>query len=459
MPLNAARAGVLLTVIASPWLQGSTPNWAIAILTQILLGLSALYVLGLTVKYQRPQLGWAMFPALLLYLIGWLSAWYPRSAFDPSLHLLIPVDLEGSACFGSIDGKTSLQAMMRFSAILAAFCMCWDAASNAKYRQGVIVSIVISGVLLAAYGLIQKTGGDVLGIWEGRRLSINVFSTFWYHANAGAFLNMIWPLVLMLTVRNFKRNGNQVLRAFLVLASITLILSEILNASKAAQIIFVLETFVSVIVIKNYLKLAGQTFHFGFWVPFLVIGIVLVVLVQFLGSGASLQRWNHLLEQDYNDSRWSVYWIYLKMASEAGWTGFGPGTFSIAFDLTPYREQIPGFWKFAHNDYLQTLLEWGWSGLLLWVIWAFMIVKACHSLMKQSSSHGSGEVLTRSMLLISIFGVAIHAAVDFPLQIYAIQLHLIVLITLAMQHECILNGRTRKKYIHGTARAESTPPY
>ena len=445
MPLHAARAGLILTVIASPWLQGSTPDWAIEILTQIIVWLSVLYAFGLVVTRQRLQWDWAMFPPLLLLLFGWLSACYPRSAFDPYLHLLIPYDQEGGACFGSIDGKTSFNGMMRFSAILFAFYMCWDAASNAKYRQGLIVTVVISGVLWATYGVIQKTGGDVLGIWEGRRLSINVFSTFWYHANAGAFLNMIWPLVLMLTVRNFKRNGNQVLRALLVLASITLVLAEMLNASKAAQTIFLIETFVCVIVMKNYLKLAGQTFRLVSWVPFLVIGIILLVLLQYLGSGASLQRWNHLLERDFSDSRWSVYWIYLKMASGAGWSGFGPGTFSIAFDLNPYRQQIPGFWKFAHNDYLQTLLEWGWFGLLIWVIWSFMIVRACLYSLRQSSRLGSGEVFTRSMLIIALFGVVIHAAVDFPLQIYAIQLHVIVLITLVVQPESILTGKRRKK--------------
>ena len=45
----------------------------------------------------------------------------------------------------------------------------------------------------------------------------------------------------------------------------------------------------------------------------------------------------------------------------AGSFGFGPGTFSIVF---PFLQQehggdLDGILRYAHQDYLQTILEWG----------------------------------------------------------------------------------------------------
>ncbi|MEJ0000666.1 MAG: hypothetical protein WDO13_16770 [Verrucomicrobiota bacterium] len=49
-----------------------------------------------------------------------------------------------------------------------------------------------------------------------------------------------------------------------------------------------------------------------------------------------------------------------------GWFGLGPGLYQVAF---PYQNSAPrnvgiGIREYAQEDYLQTVLEWGWLGTL-----------------------------------------------------------------------------------------------
>jgi hypothetical protein len=79
-----------------------------------------------------------------------------------------------------------------------------------------------------------------------------------------------------------------------------------------------------------------------------------------------------------------------------------------------------GRWDKAHNDHLQTIVEWGWVGYALWMI---LLLGA---LLKGALLTGRRQPLTSRILgisgTISLLGVLLHAIVDFPLQIPSIQL-------------------------------------
>jgi O-antigen ligase len=81
-----------------------------------------------------------------------------------------------------------------------------------------------------------------------------------------------------------------------------------------------------------------------------------------------LRRWHELSVQLPVDSRWLASRAALRAVGDASYFGFGPGTFRVIF---PYYTSglgrgIEGTWRFLHEDYLQTLLEWGWLGTVLW---------------------------------------------------------------------------------------------
>ncbi|NIR27986.1 MAG: hypothetical protein GWN84_01345 [Gammaproteobacteria bacterium] len=108
----------------------------------------------------------------------------------------------------------------------------------------------------------------------------------------------------------------------------------------------------------------------------------------------------------------------LDLLSEAPWYGIGGGAYWLA--LPPYRhpqETTDGF--HAHNDYLQTLVELGWPGLILMLAALGLTLRMLHrsgrplALPPETRAQAGG-------LFAGLFAVAFHSLFTFNFRILAI---------------------------------------
>jgi O-antigen ligase len=90
---------------------------------------------------------------------------------------------------------------------------------------------------------------------------------------------------------------------------------------------------------------------------------------------------------------------------------------------------IEGIWRFLHEDYLQTILEWGWLGSMLWALFFFSgIAVAIRNLLEPGKAvewRPRYRILLPATIL-ALLGIALHALVDFPFQIASLQLYVAV---------------------------------
>jgi O-antigen ligase len=119
--------------------------------------------------------------------------------------------------------------------------------------------------------------------------------------------------------------------------------------------------------------------------------------------------------------------VALRTLPEVGLFGFGPGTFRVVFPgyNVGSGNPVPGTWRFLHEDYLQTVLEWGWLGSSLW---ACLFFGGLAVAIRNYKRYAAREWMPRRRVLqpltvIALMGVALHALVDFPFQIESIQLY------------------------------------
>ena len=320
-------------------------------------------------------------------------------------------------------------------------------------------TIVLAGGSIATLGLLQKATGAEMIFWQEApvRGVTTFFATYYYHANAGAFLNLTLPATAGLTLRMFTRPARPVVRAILLSSLVILIVAVFANTSRMAQligaalIVVLLVCFIPTI----FRRLSKTEINFG------LAGVAAVLLALYAVAQAShleqsLSRWQKLREHLPIDPRWIVTKRAFVALPETGLFGTGPGTFRALFPhYTPeLPEPAQRVWRFLHEDYLQTLMEWGWIGGPLWALIFFGGIATgiqnmhCQEKFRRaakinmrdrafefgseqiahSSKPDSWEWTPRQRLLLqlSIFaliGVAVHALVDFPLQIASIQLY------------------------------------
>jgi hypothetical protein len=439
--IQAPRWLLLISLVFAPWAYGSTRPWAMAVLSIFLGCICLLWLVEcLTVRRRPEPPGMLAAAALGLMAQGWWMVLNAHSFFDRNLNALLPKIPLVAGAPGSVDGPGSASAMCLLTGLLGVVLFCRELAQYSVWRKRIWRVMALTGFSIAAFGLAQKIGGEkILSLlWEPEKQdAASNFATFRYRGNAGAYLNLILPLVAGFCFLAFQNRPRPWQKALWSTALFVVVMAIQLNPSRAGGFIAVV---LGVILVGTFCWRYGrdrQTERDPKTVMiYLTIAAAVLAAIGWISSlGHWETSWRRFDLLGFNPADRSPVEIYLRMTPDAGVMGFGPGTFASVFPS--YQKTydfggrpFPPFWQDglfqqAHQDYLQTLIEWGYLGSLLWS------VLICGGMARGATGHFRGRTgfdWLRFCSLLALGGVFIHALIDFPLQIASIQLYVCVLL-------------------------------
>jgi hypothetical protein len=442
-------AGGLIGValLLAPFFYGGTTDEAIHFLNVLLLTAGSIWMLSCLVEQRWPTIPRAVaLGGCVLLIQGWWMTFNAHSFFDPEFWQSTTKQARVAGLPGSRDAFGSRTTMIRLTALIIALFAMVDLCRKSRWirwNQGIMA---VASIALAAVGIWQKIAFKPLKIWAVDQVPSTTFATFWYHGNAAAFLNSTWPLVLASAFCAFPFGATQLMRSVWITGILLTFAAVAINVSKAGHLIAAL--MVALLFLMLIVRVRTLMAQYG-WRQILIgasAGFVGVLwLLMQLDTSITLQRWKVFLARDNLDSRITVAGQSFDMMKDTGWFGSGPGTFAAVFH--EYRKDhsidTKVAWKYAHNDFVQAAVEWGLPGTLAWaaiwgsacfagamVMWKW-IKPAFLKIRKRSRSNRERWARSREAMLqirltgaaLGLFGLLLHAAMDFPLQIYSTQLY------------------------------------
>ena len=361
-------------------------------------------------------------------IYGWLMVACPRALVDPGSGVILPLSVPSLSGLGSIDRISSFESMIWVTTALMAMISAYIAFSGRHERLIFAGGVSASGLVVAGIGLWMRVSGDAMEFWGKARLQSNAFGLFWYHGNAGAFLNLTWPISAWLAICLLRKPGMQTRKAICVVSAFVQIVAVFVNVSKGGQALAIVEALAFVGCLFALVKRSTSGRSSANRILAVVIGVGLVAAIAWLaGSAEGWKRWEsfanrqHWHDKGRDDAR-SLAW---QAGRDGGITGFGPGTFQWVF--AHYSQGHPNLeknrWVHAHNDYAETLVDWGWLGAAVIglgvagigcasasALWACLLGANKKTL---SFDHRSG-ICAGFIVLVT---VCLHAWFDFPFQI------------------------------------------
>ncbi len=295
----------------------------------------------------------------------------------------------------------------------------------------VTVALIIVGFCVASLGVVQFVKHDTR-LWGVPRPALYVTrggGTFYNPNNFAGYLELIAPLALAYTIMSRFGATIKVVLGYAVLAMLAGIAASVSRGGilcVAAGLIFLC-----------LLLLA----HRDFLIPSLATLTVLLVagLIFYTQFDSMQRRFSTGIRTAKDDpsarvSYWSAAWqLYEK---HPVW-GVGPGHYDVEFSqVRPVRIQDRP--QFAHNDYLNTLCDWGTVGMGIvaatMALLGWGAVETWNAVRKRGNDFGSSRRSDRTAFFVgacaAIFAAMLHCIVDFNMQIPADALTAVVLISL-----------------------------
>lgn len=441
--IETSRWALLALLVFAPWAFGSTRLWAIdwlnaGLAIAILVRLLAVPFGGNDRMRELPRALLAAVAGLLI--LGWWMTINAKAVFDADVSLFASLPAPAPFAAGAVDAALACAAMTRLTCILGALLLAWELAGEPMWRRRVWTTIGLTGASIAALGVWQRAAGAPTIFWEDPSVRgpdayvKTFFATFYYHANAGAFLNLCLPAAAAALLRSLSRRTPPLELALWIGATVVFVLASIMNTSRAGQVIAGVVALAvlawpasGLLAFTWHRQRRSLTWSVG------AVGLLLVAVLLAAGLQVQLGRWSQTAQEIGSGSllgtRLLAQQAAVRAVPDAGVFGFGPGCFQVAFPYyTGFLEnRIEGIWRYLHADYVQTLLEWGFLGTALWSLIFFGgIARGVRAYRAPTAENGSQHDLFLPAILLALVGVALHALIDFPLQIASIQLYVAV---------------------------------
>jgi O-antigen ligase len=323
-------------------------------------------------------------------------------------------------------GRQQLVHVLVYGALFFVALNNLNRKNSANY---VSLTLIAVGFVLALFAIYQFATHYPL-IWGVHRLDQYMgrgSGTFINPNHLAGFLGLTIPLALAYTVMSRFSATVKVLLAY---SAVTMLAGVVVSVSRGGILAVIIALVVFCVVLLVQRDFRKQA---------LVVLCILTALV----AGAASQfdsvqkRFDEALKENKSKDERQLYW-------EAGWKlfqrdlvwGVGPGHFDVEFpSVRPPRVQNRP--QYAHNDYLNTLCEWGVVGMAIvagagcLLYWG--VPQIWRSLSKPSRESGS-KFSDRSAFVVGagvgLLTLMMHCIVEFNMQIAALAVTALTLMAL-----------------------------
>jgi hypothetical protein len=289
------------------------------------------------------------------------------------------------------------------------------------------IALLSGGLILLLIALGQRLAESTSILGSGVGAEQPFFGTFIYPGSAGAYFNALLPsYCLLLYDRRIQRWIGFV---GVLLTGVALFW----NTSRISSVVGLLETLVLTAVLmrsregtlegvpSHQTTLVGARSERRTWaIGLLALAFLSLAVFQ---VHPLLEKWRMLPQQwTLSNPRVEAARVSLKITRDAGFWGFGPGTFQAVFPqyTAGASKSIAGVWKHAHCDYLEFWIEWGCVGGLFWLclllggVFQVLSLKVPPTMSPLSRSRS--DFREKACGVAALCALGLHAIADFPLQ-------------------------------------------
>jgi len=335
-----------------------------------------------------------------------------------------------------------------FAFVLKYFC---------DYRRSIklLIKVMISlAILEAIYGLIQALIPSLGVLWvDYIQVSLgNSRGTFINRNHFAGFIEMVWPLALgyalALGYRGKEINLRKLLASdrlnkqiLIMVGAVVMLLALLLSRSRAG----IIGAFIGFLTFIFLSRSSNKRLPLGFWIMSGTIVSLILLYGLKIGFDPIINRFLRIGQQlGEGDSRLDIWRDSLVILKDHPF-GIGLGNFKQLYPVYNVSRISDIRFLYAHNDYLQLLIEAGIPGFLALTSGFFLFLGKSFNMIKRMKPHHDPLRFFLAVGALSgLVSLGFHSFFDFNLHMPA---NLIYFVTLmAIVHSCAWKKPIKNSY-------------
>lgn len=327
------------------------------------------------------------------------------------------------------------QELIRILVYASLFLILLNNAHRQEPIQIISFTLIGLGAVLAFLAIYQVLTGSHR-VWNEMSPYVKRgIGTYISPNHLAGFLEMLLPLALALTFVGRAKHVTKIVLGYCALVMMAGLASTVSRGGWVASLVAVLLFF------------AFLVFHRTYRLPSLVFIAVMigVVVICFPRDRTTQMRLKNIVPETQSaaeeESRLAIWRSAWRMWQDYPWCGVGPAHFDQRF--WNYRpEAVQGVAIYVHNDYLNTLVDWGVVGGVLVLsalgLTAWGVKKTWrHVRISQADLGGKSGSNKFALVLggtLGLVAIGVHSFVDFNMHIPANAILAVTLIAIVSSH-------------------------